>query len=64
MIQKSASHSNTTGCRFEQDFKYIIENGQQVDNTLLRMETKHLSHCLLTDEGLCEGQPHVSAWLP
>ena len=55
MIQKSMSHANTEGCKFEKDLQGIIEKGQVLDETLLQMETKHLSHALLSNEELSEG---------
>ena len=59
MIQKSMSHANTEGCKFEKDLQGIIEKGQVLDETLLQMETKHLSHALLSNEELSEGHSHV-----
>ena len=53
-LQKSATHENTNGCRFEALSKAAIVALDKVDSKNMEMEQKHLTGHKLTDDELKE----------
>ena len=60
LVKKSSEHQNTQGCKFENDLKDIIQDGDKIDKKLVDLEAKFLTGADFTDDDIKAGAEQTS----
>jgi hypothetical protein len=60
LVQRSADHPNTTGCKFQGDLQKIADEGSLIDKALVELEANFLKHGTLSDDDIKKGADEAS----